>query len=165
MRYSLENLDRFMTMSVLQILVIILSVIIVGLIVWLFVMERRLRKLFAGKKAQSLEGAIGDLGANIRALETFRDETKSYLATSEARLRRSTQSIETIRFNAFHGNGEGGNQSFAMALLSENGDGAVISSLYARDRMSIFAKPIKNFSSEIEMTAEEKEAIARAAQK
>ena len=53
-------------------------------------------------------------------------------------------------------------QSFAVALLSENGDGAVLSSLYARDRMSVFAKPVKNFSSEFEMTEEEKEVLARA---
>ncbi len=151
-----------MTLEVTQIIAIVLSVIVVAFGVWLFIVERRLRKLLSGKDAQSLEGVIGALGEDIRALENFRAETKTYLATSETRLRRSIQGVETIRFNAFQGNGEGGNQSFAVAILSENGDGAVISSLYARDRQSVFAKPIKNFSSEIEMTAEEQDAVARA---
>ncbi len=154
-----------MTIPTLQILVIALSVIVLILGVWLVVIEIRLKKLLSGKDAQSLEGLIGALGSDIRALENFRAETEIYLATSETRLRRSIQGVETIRFNAFQGNGEGGNQSFAVAILSENGDGTVISSLYARDRQSVFAKSIKNFSSEIEMTAEEHDAVARASRK
>jgi len=38
----------------------------------------------------------------------------------------------------------------------------VLSSLYARDRMSIFAKPVKNNKSEYELTEEEKEALKKA---
>lgn len=140
----------------------ILIALILILSIWLFVVERRLRKLLSGKGAQSLEGVISALGNDIRALEAFRDETKAYLKTAETRLRRSIQGVETIRFNAFKGNGEGGNQSFAIALLSEDGDGTVISSLYARDRQSTFAKPIKKFASEFEMTAEERDAVSRA---
>ena len=151
-----------MSLSAPQILVVLLSVLVVTLGIWLFMVERRLHKLLAGKNAQSLEGVISGLGADIRSLETFRNETKAYLTTVETRLRQSIRGVETIRFNAFQGNGEGGNQSFAVALLSQNGDGTVISSLYARDRMSVFAKPVKNFSSEIEMTTEEKDSVTRA---
>ncbi len=154
-----------MTLIVTKILVIVLSVVATVFGVWLFIVERRLRKLLGGKDAKSLEGVIGTLGEDIRALENFRAETKAYLATSETRLRRSIQGVETIRFNAFQGNGEGGNQSFAVAILSENGDGAVISSLYARDRQSVFAKPVKNFVSINELTEEEKMAIKQASTK
>lgn len=153
-----------MTPEALQIIVIAFAIITVVLIVWLFVLERRIMRLLAGKGAQSLEGVIAALGQDIRALEKFRGNTESYLAGAEKRIKRSIQGVETIRFNAFKGNGEGGNQSFAIALLSENGDGTVISSLYARDRMSVFAKPIKNFTSPLEMTEEEKDAIKRATQ-
>ena len=139
-----------------------LTVITLALSVWVFVLERRIKKLLAGKDAQSLEGVIATLGADIRALEKFQSDTTSYITDADKRIKRSIQGVETIRFNAFKGNGEGGNQSFAIALLSENGDGTVISSLYARDRMSVFAKPIKNFTSELEMTEEERDAIKRA---
>ena len=145
-----------------MIIIALLSAVVLALSIWLFIVERRLRKLLAGKNAQSLEGVIGTLGEDIRALEKFQNNTTTYLADAEKRLRRSVQGVETIRFNAFKGNGEGGNQSFAIALLSEDGDGTVVSSLYARDRMSIFAKPIKNFASEFEMTEEEKDAVKRA---
>ena len=140
----------------------ILIALVVGLGVWLFIVERRLKKLLVGKEAQSLEGIIGALGEDIHKLEIFRDQTLSTLTNHEARLRRSIQGVETIRFNAFKGNGEGGNQSFAIAVLSEEGNGTVLSSLYARDRISVFAKPVKKFVSEHELTEEEKDAITRA---
>lgn len=143
------------------IVISIFTAVILVLSIWLFVIDRRIKKLLSGKNAQSLEGVISALGEDIRALKSSQEATSAYLKTSEERLKKSIQNVETIRFNAFKGNGEGGNQSFAVALLSEDGDGAVISSLYARDRVNVFAKPIKNFTSEFEMTEEEKEVVAR----
>ena len=49
-----------------------------------------------------------------------------------------------------------------MAFLNDEGDGVIMSSLYARDRMSIFAKPIKKGKSEFELSAEEKEVLDKA---
>jgi hypothetical protein len=130
--------------------------------VWVFILVYRLKKLLSGQNAQSLEGVIRSLGDDVRALEKFEKDTTAYLATAEKRIARSVQGVETIRFNAFKGNGEGGSQSFAIALLSENGDGTIISSLYSRDRVNVFAKPVKNFTSEFEMTPEERDAVAKA---
>ena len=146
----------------LQITVYALIAITITLGGWVYVLERRMKKLLAGKDAQSLEATIVALGKDIRALEKFQSDTTGYIADADKRIKRSIQGVETIRFNAFKGTGDGGNQSFAIALLSENGDGTVISSLYARDRMSIFAKPIKNFTSDFEMTEEEQSAVKRA---
>jgi hypothetical protein len=151
-----------MTPLAMQITIMTLAVIVIILGVWLFMIERRLKKLLAGKDAQSLESIISALGEDIHALEKFQGNTETYLADAEKRIKRSIQGVETVRFNAFKGNGDGGNQSFAIAFLSENGDGTVLSSLYARDRMSVFAKPVKSFTSEFEMTEEEKNAIERA---
>ncbi len=68
--------------------------------------------------------------------------------------------METIRFNPFPD--QGSNQSFAIGMLNEDGDGVVISSLYSRDRMSIFAKPVKDKKSTYELSTEEKEALRKA---
>ena len=77
-----------------------------------------------------------------------------------SKLRKSIRGLETIRFNPFPD--QGSNQSFAIGMLNEDGDGVVISSLYSRDRMSVFAKPVKNNKSEYELSTEEKEALAKA---
>ncbi|MCK9344936.1 MAG: DUF4446 family protein [Candidatus Pacebacteria bacterium] len=151
-----------MTLSPTQILTIVLLVTTLLLAVWVFILERRMKKLVAGKDARSLEDTIVALTEDIRSLEKFQNDTTTYLTDAEKRIKRSIQGVETIRFNAFKGTGEGGNQSFAIALLSEEGDGTVVSSLYARDRMSVFAKPIKNFTSEFEMTEEEQKVVKQA---
>lgn len=151
-----------MAPQTLEILIVLAIALSVFLGVWIFILERRLRKLLSGANAQSLEGVIRTLGEDIRALEKFQKETNVYLDDAEKRITRSVQGVETIRFNAFKGTGEGGNQSFAIALLSEDGDGTVLSSLYSRDHVNVFAKPVKNFTSEYEMTPEERDAVARA---
>ena len=99
---------------------------------------------------------------DIESLTHFKDESTSYLLTVEERVKRSAQSIETIRFNPFKGTGDGGNQSFSTAIINENGDGVIISSLYSRERVSIFSKPVKNFNPEYELSEEEKEALSKA---
>ena len=72
------------------------------------------------------------------------------------------QKIGLVRFNPFKGT-SGSNQSFAAAFLDESGDGAVISSLYSREHVSTYAKPVKNLVSEYDLTPEEKDAINQAA--
>ncbi|MEK7558371.1 MAG: DUF4446 family protein [Patescibacteria group bacterium] len=141
-------------------LILILSgslVLLLGIVIYL---EVRLRRLLRGKDAQTLEDTIVALSKETDSLKESRKEIESYLAIVEKRLRRAVSGISTIRFNPFKGT-SGSNQSFSTAFLNEEGDGVVVSSLYSRDRVSIFAKPIKNSSSEYELTAEEKEAIAK----
>jgi hypothetical protein len=99
---------------------------------------------------------------SIKELENFRTDLEKYLTTVEKRLKKSVQGIHTVRFNPFKGTGGGGNQSFATAFLNEDSNGVVISSLYSREHVSVYSKPVKNGSSEFELSLEEKEAIADA---
>jgi hypothetical protein len=98
----------------------------------------------------------------LRELENFRENTLKNLEDKERRLQRSIQAVKTIRFNPFKGIGEGGNQSFSSALLSEKGDGVVFTSIYSRERVSIYAKPLESFKGEFELTGEEKDAVEKA---
>ena len=143
-----------------MLIISIFAVAVIILIIWLIRTELRLRKLLAGKDAASLEGVIAALVEASRGLEKNDAKIEREIEQIEARLKRSIQGVETIRFNPFKDSG--GNHSFATALVNEEGDGVVLSSLYARDRVNIFAKPIKKHASEFELTAEEKEALAKA---
>ena len=82
------------------------------------------------------------------------------IANINKKLKKSIRGVETVRFNPF--GDQGSNQSFAIGMLNEDKDGVVISSLYSRERMSIFAKPIKGGTSDYELTEEEKEALKKA---
>ena len=128
--------------------------------VWIIITEKRLKRLFLGKKAKDLEGTINTLEDEIAKLNKAKEEIEKNITSINSKLKKSIRGLETIRFNPFPD--QGSNQSFAIGMLNEEGNGLVISSLYSRERMSIFAKPIKNGKSEYELTAEEKEALQKA---
>lgn len=144
----------------------ILIYILSGAVLFLFFLtiqlHIRIGKLLKGSGSESIENSIALIIKGQEELEKFKEEITNYLKNVEKRLGRSIQSIETIRFNPFKGSGSGGNQSFAAVFLDEKGNGIVVSSLYARDRVGVFAKPIRQFSSEYELTSEEKNAIEKA---
>jgi hypothetical protein len=94
-------------------------------------------------------------------LKNFKRELELYLQTVEKRLSKSIQGVENINFNAFKGSETGG-KSFATAFLNEKGDGVIISSLYARERISIFSKQVKGFKPEVDLSEEEKTALTKA---
>ncbi len=142
-----------------SILLYILSGVIVILLVWIGLLEHRLKKFFAGTKAKNLEEVMLALGAQVNALKERESSIDAHLSTIDGRLDTSIRKIQTIRFNPFLD--AGSNQSFAISLLNDKGDGVILSSLYARDRMSIFAKPIQNGKSEFELSTEEKQVLKK----
>ena len=115
-----------------------------------------------GQKGASLESAFNSMQGDIEVLHEFRKDLELYLENVERRLRRSVQAVETVRYNPFKGTGSGGNQSFATALLDEEGNGVVISSLYSREHVSVFSKPLKAHASEYELTDEERTVLDKA---
>ena len=46
--------------------------------------------------------------------------------------------------------------------MDEKGDGVVISSLYSRDKVSVYAKPLVEGKSEYELSEEEKDVVSKA---
>jgi hypothetical protein len=123
-------------------------------------LQKRLKRLALGRSG-SLEETISILSRESKDMKIFRSEVEKYLTLTEQRLRGSVQGVGVVRFNPF-ANGQGGNQSFACALLDERGNGVVLSTLYARDRVGVYAKPLTQGASSFELTEEEKEAIAKA---
>ncbi len=137
----------------------ILSFFIAIILCWILIIEIRLKRIFSGFKAKNMESLIAELTKKTKELEEERKKTELQITSIDKRLAQSIRNIETVRFNPFPQ--VGGNQSFAMSLLNDEGNGVVISSLYSRDRTSLFAKPIKAGQSEFELTKEEKNVLKK----
>lgn len=148
---------------------ILVIYVLVGFVIillgWIVRLEIKLRRLLMGKDSRSLEDTIVSAKKQIESLEEFEKDSLAYFADVEKRLGRSIQSVETVRFNPFKGIGEGGNQSFSTAFVSEKGDGVVVSSMYSRERVSVFSKPLHSFESQFELTEEEHHVIEEAKKK
>ena len=139
-----------------------LAFIIIILFIWVIWLQNKLGKLLIGK-TKNLDDSFALLNKEIIELKKFKIDAENTFRNNDARLKKAISGVETIRFNPFKGDGSGGNQSFATAFLNEEKNGVIISSMYGRERMSIFSKPIKNLISEQgELTAEEKEAMNKA---
>ena len=139
---------------------ILVGIAILAGVFWTVKMEKRLKRFFVGKKAKDLEDTIITIENDITELKSAKEKTEKEIIGINQKLKKSVRGLETVRFNPFPD--QGSNQSFAIGMLNEDGDGVVFSSLYSRERMSIFAKPIKNGKSEYELTEEEKEALKKA---
>ncbi len=140
--------------------ILILAVITLLLLIMIIRLELRFKRLFIGTKAKDLEEAIGIIGTHIKQVGETQKEINAHLEIVDGKLKKTIRNIETVRFNPFPD--AGSNQSFAIAMLNDEGNGVVLSSLYARDRMSIFAKPVTNHTSDHELTEEESTVLAKA---
>ena len=149
-----------MNIKLESLFLILAGIVILVEAIWIVKTEKRLKKFFLGKKAKDLENTIVIFEEDISKLKSAKEKTEQEIININQKLKKSIRGLETLRFNPFAD--QGSNQSFTIGMLNETGDGVVLSSLYSRDRMSIFAKPIKNNQSEYELTKEEKEILAKA---
>ncbi len=93
-----------------------------------------------------LKNLEGDIEKLFQEIEEIKEKNKF-----------SVQKLGIVRFNPF--SEVGGDQSFSIALLDENNDGLVITSLYNRGGNRLYGKPIKAGSSQYSLSQEEKKAI------
>ena len=156
-------MNIFFDATIISITLVITALFALFSFFWALRLEIRIRKLLGDTEASSLEKALLELHRKAENLALTQQEIKSYLVESEQRIQGSIRGVATIRFNPFKGQGAGSNQSFATALLNEHGDGVIFSSIYSRDRVSVFAKPVVKKESEYELSVEEKEVIHEAA--
>ncbi len=135
-------------------------IVVFGLCAMIFRLNSRVTKLLEGKNAKTLEDTLIHIINEIKRMNSVQESTESIMKDINKRLKTALTGVGVVRFNPF--TNSGGNQSFAIALLDEHGNGVIISTLYGREKTSIFAKPISKFKSEFELTKEEDEALKKA---
>ena len=128
--------------------------------VWLY---RFLKRLAGGGKEKELikilERILADQNKNNQSIEDLTKQIEAVRRDSSFHI----QKVGLIRFNPF--SEVGGDHSFSVALLDANNTGFVATSIHTRDRTRVYAKVIKKGKSEIELSSEERKAIAEAQKK
>ena len=107
----------------------------------------------ATQRVATLEAAAGRAERELAQLTT-RIGALEKVAQSE------TPRIGFVRYNAFAD--VGSDQSYALALLTRDGDGVVLSSIYSREETRTYGKAVLKFQTSQEASAEERSAIAQA---
>lgn len=139
----------------------------VVLLIWLLflrkgqgAMAHRFQEQIEAIEGRDWEKVVADYLEEIRITTERAKELAHRSEEVGRRLERTIQRVGVVRFNAFPD--VGGDQSFAIALLDNHGDGVVISSLQGRTENRVYAKPLKRWDSTYTLSDEEKQAIAMA---
>ena len=140
----------------------VISIIVIGIVsittlVLHLILSSRLKKLFKDGKAQNIDDIMLAYKIAIEDIYENLDQTKNIIDNHEDRIKKSVTTPKTTRFNAW--GDMSGTQSFTTRIVDEDGNGVIISTLYAREKTSVFAKPVTNWSTEQELSDEEKELL------
>jgi hypothetical protein len=130
-----------------------LAVATVTLLVYVVYLHHKLSRFMRGENGKSLEGTIRTYLDHVDNLKKHDELIAEHALKMDKRLSQAIRNVSTMRFKAFDQNGS--NQSFAIALVNELGDGVILSSLHHRDRVSVFAKPVVKYESTHDLTEEE----------
>lgn len=152
--------NYLLVIAVMCFLVVFLVVLGAFLFWQNWLVKRRLKTFFQGRKAQDLEEILAQqIKRQMKSEKDIKELFKSSRDLWKIALK-SVQKIGVVRFNPFRDTG--GDQSFAIALLDNSDSGLVISSLYAREGTRIYSKPIEKGKSKYQLSDEEKMAIEKA---
>ena len=147
------------------ILVLTLAVLaLVGAVVWLALRlrkaEARYFALVEGTNGGNLESMLTDHMVQVRDATGRVVELDELARRLERASRSHLQRVGFLRFNPFRD--AGGDQSFAVAVTDQDGNGVVISSLHSRDVTRVYGKPLAGWASPYPLTEEEGQAIKKA---
>ena len=118
--------------------------------------RKRITELFGGHGAP--EGNIQkNIMGRLARIETRLDISEPRLELLEKISKISVQKVGFLRFNPFHDTG--GDQSFIVTLLDRENNDVLLSSLYAREGMRIYAKNIEKGKSKHPLSEEEKQVL------
>ena len=123
------------------------------LFIYTIYLHYKLRRFTRGATGASLETLIHDALTHTKKIEEENALIKKHAYSLDTRVATSLRNAQIIRYKALETGGS--NQSFSVALLNDQGDGIVLTSLYVRDRVNTFAKPIQKYGSTYELTEEE----------
>jgi hypothetical protein len=92
----------------------------------------------------------GTVKSELRRLSKELEEARN-------EMRETLQHLAVVRYDAY--GDMGGRLSWSMALLDDNGDGVVLTSINSRNDARSYAKEVASFESESKLSPEEEEAI------
>ena len=145
-----------------------LTILVVIGVVWVLDLQARLRRvqsryenlLSHGDDDAGLAAALESLAARVSETTARTERLVTRAEQMDATLVHTVQGLGLVRFRAFQDTG--GDQSFALALVDGEGNGAVVSALYGRGGTRLFAKPVQRWLSPKALGEEEEKALSQA---
>jgi len=143
------------------------AALLLFLTIWVLALSLRLNRLMRLLRRLVPENSERSLDQLLEQLLVKQEENRTLLASVETRLEKldsllqgCLQRVGLVRFDAFED--VAGQQSFSVALLDNQGNGVVITSLFGRTESRCYAKPVIRGNSPHRLSEEEMAAIRQA---
>lgn len=124
---------------------------------------RRLRRAVAildqGDSAETILEHVARRAHEVRTLQQDAAQLRATVDATRVELATALRHVAVVRYDAF--GDMGGRMSFSAALLDDNADGLLITSIHGRAGTRTYMKPVAGGGSD-QISPEEQEAINRA---
>lgn len=143
-----------------------LAVALVGVVLALLALRRQVRTarrltvLWGDGPAEEATTVLARLAQRVATQRARTDEVETALTALRADLGQVLQHVAVVRYDAF--GDMGGRMSFSAAIIDDQGDGMVLSSIHARGESRTYAKGVVGGRSDVILTPEEQQALAAA---
>lgn len=158
-------MDNYLWICVIAVAVVCIALIVAVIILFKKLKEERQRldRFMVGTDGSDLESALNDRFTRIAALEEKTAVNERCIDDIYLRLQGAYQKMGIVKYNAFTENG--GNLSFAMALLNEKNSGYVMNVMNSREGSYAYVKEITQGRCDIPLGGEEQKALDQAMEK
>jgi hypothetical protein len=164
----LDSLRNFLNQGDnLPLTVLILAGLVLLLLIGLLIsfvrfgqVNRRLAAVLRGGDGDSLESALNANLQTVAQASRRMDALEQTVAVLQAQMPQCIQHIGLTRYDAFED--VGGEQSFSLSLLDAAGNGVVLTGVYNRMDMRVYAKKIENGKASHALSDEESKSLRQA---
>ncbi|MDO8536652.1 MAG: DUF4446 family protein [bacterium] len=127
-------------------------------LLWLVIDSRKKwNKLFGNRRGATSDDITKDTLIRLGKVEAMLEALRPQVAFFNEATRTSIQKVGFKRYNPFKDTGS--DQSFSLALLDHENNGIVLSSLYLREGVRVYAKRIEDGKAQQTLFDEEKEVL------
>ena len=159
------KIDIFNTMGIsIDIVVIVLFVIVILQFAWIIAiiakcnkLNKRISRFTTGNDAASLEEIMAKRFSEIRQIVKNEKEQNRNIEIVNDKFLTTFCKIGLVKYDAFKETS--GKLSFSLALLTENHDGIIITSMHSREGCFTYCKEVTNEESYYILSEEERLAL------
>lgn len=157
MSIPLPPIDLFY--AAIAVSVVALVALVFAVVGWVSLsrVKRRYRKVFGDNDPQNVERTLANLRERVDHTTEQFDRFSARLDSLELKSGEVLNRIGMVRFNPFDDTGS--DLSFSLAILNDDRDGVVLTSLWGRDEVRLYAKPVDEKASRYALSDEERQAI------
>ena len=156
--FVMSNLPYIIIAMTLMILLAL--IVFVSINLKLAKLNKRYKQMMQGMDGVNLENLLMQHISEVKKTKEKTEQIGEACKRLDDIRRHCVQHVALVRFNAFEDTGS--DLSYALALLDEQKNGVVMSSIYGRNESRVYAKPIVAGKSSYHLTSEEMAAMEQA---